>query len=136
MKKLSVIALLSVFVFLAACTREKDEDMNRDYLGTWKLDKTIEEEYHPINTLSYRDEYIGLPGDSVVIKANGIMYSYEDGDPVAEETEYELTNDSTISIDGEMYKIRKLTDTEFYLHQEEIDQAFDEKWIYQIYLKR
>ena len=81
MKQLSVAALFFVLVFLTACTREKDDDMNRDYLGTWKLDKTIEEEYHPINTLSYRDEYTGLPGDSIVIKANGKMYSYEDGDP-------------------------------------------------------
>jgi hypothetical protein len=135
MKKLPVAALFVAFVFLAACTREKD-DINTDILGTWKLDRYVDEEYHPINTLISRDEEQGLPGDSVVFKANGTVYSYQDGFPEPDETDYKFINDSTVRIEYEKYKIRKISDTEFYLHQEEIDRALDEKWIYQVYLKR
>jgi hypothetical protein len=77
-----------------------------------------------------------LPGDSVVFKANGTVYSYQDGFPEPNETDYKFINDSTVRIEYEKYKIRKISDTEFYLHQEEIDRALDEKWIYQVYLKR
>jgi hypothetical protein len=132
MKKLSVAALLLIFFF--ACRRDKIEPVIPGILGTWKIDRTVEEEYQPINTLVYRDEYIGEPGDSVVIKANGILYEYEEGDTEGEEVGYKVVNDSTIDIDDEEYKIRKLTDSSFYFHQEEIDQ--NERWIYQIYLKK
>ena len=112
------------------------EVLDKYILGKWSLVKTIEEEYHPVSTLVYHDEYIGLPGDSIVFKPNGLAYSYEDGDTQAEETEYHLLNDSTVSIEDEIYKIRKLSDTEYYFHQEEIEISFDEKWIYEVYLKR
>jgi hypothetical protein len=136
MKKLSVAALLIAIFCITACTKPKDENKNYSFLGKWMLDKTVEEEWAPINTLSYSDEYTGLAGDSIVFKANGLAYSYEDGDTEAEETEWKLINDSTIRIEFENYTIKKLTDTEFYFRQEDVDQALNEKWVYEVYLKR
>jgi hypothetical protein len=135
MKKLSVAALVFGFVFIASCTREKDPEI-RGLLGKWMLDKTIEQEWHPLDSLIYDDQYIGLAGDSVVFKANGILVQYMDGDTEPEETEYKIINDSTIRIEFETYKIRELTTNSFYLHEEDVDQALQERWIYQIYLKR
>jgi hypothetical protein len=136
MKKVSVAALLLAFIFINACTREKDEDYKPEMLGAWKLDRTVEEDYHPINTLEESNEYTGGPGDSIIFKANGLAYSYEDGSTEPEETEYKLLNDSTIRIEFETFKIRKLTSTEFNLMEDEIDHANDERWVYSIYLKR
>lgn len=136
MKRLSVSALLVLCIALSACEREKDDEViNPMILGTWKLDRWIEEDYHPIHTLTDREEYIGKPGDSVVILANKTTITYTDEGGI-EEDDYEFLNDSTIRIEYEIYKIRKLTDTEFYLHEEEVDNALDEKWVYQIHLRR
>lgn len=137
MKKLSIALLFVLLIMTGACNKEKSEDPRvRDILGKWQLDRTLEEEYKPISTLIWSDEYIGEPGDSIVFKANGLAYSYEDGDTEGEETEYKFLTDSTILIEFETYKIMKLTDTEFYIREEETDQALDEKWIYEVRLKR
>src|SRR5687768_3032790 len=109
MKELPVAALILLVSMLAACTKEKSENPRlREILGKWMLDRTLEEEYQPINTLIYSDEYIGKDGDSLVFKANGLVWSYEDGDAEGEETEYEFLDDSTMQIEFETYKIRKL----------------------------
>lgn len=136
MKKLPVAALCLTLVFIVSCQPEKPDDINFDLLGTWKLDRTVEQEYKPINTLIYDDEYVGLPGDSVIFKANGMVYQYSDGETEVEEAEYKVINDSTISIEFELYKIRRISEGEVCLYEEETDQALDERWIYAIYLKR
>ncbi len=133
MKKISVAAFLALI--LLACTREKEDDPNQPFLGAWKLDKIVEEDYHPVHTLLSRDEDLGKEGDSVIFKANGAVFTYSDEGRI-EEDEWELMTDSTLRIEYEIYKIMKLTDREFYLREEDIDQALDEKWVYELYLRR
>lgn len=135
MKRFSVTALMLLFVLLSACEREKEEVINPLILGKWMLDRTIEEDYHPIHTFTDSEEYLGKAGDSIIFLANKTTMAYEDNGE-SEESDYAFINDSTIRIEFEIFKIRKLTDTEFYLHEEEIDNAADEKWVYQIHLRR
>lgn len=137
--KRSMLAIIPLsFLLLASCQRDKDdlrEQTKIKILGKWRLDKAVEEEYKPVNTLISSDEEHGLPGDSVVFRADGIAMTYSDiyG---PEEIAYEVSNNSTIILDDENYKIGKLTDTEFYLYQEETDLSAGEKWVYKIYLIR
>ena len=135
MKRLSVSALLVLFIVLSACEREKSEVVNPQILGKWMLDRTVEEEYHPIHTLIDSEELLGKAGDSIIFMADNTVIAYTDEGEV-EENEWRLINDSTIRIEFETFKIRKLTDTEFHLHEEEVDNALDEKWVYSIYLRR
>ena len=135
MKRLSVSALLVLFIVLSACEREKSEVVNPKILGKWMLDRTVEEEYHPIHTLIDSEELLGKAGDSIIFMADNTVIAYTD-DGEVEDNEWRLINDSTIRIEFETFKIRKLTDTEFQLHEEEVDNALDEKWVYSIYLRR
>lgn len=135
MKRVSVSALLVIFIALSACDREKREVFNPMILGKWMLDRTVEEDYHPINTLTDIEEFVGKEGDSIIFLANKTTIAYTD-DGEFHEDDYAFINDSTIRIEYEIFKIRKLTDTEFYLHEEEVDNALDEKWVYKIYLRR
>ena len=135
MKRLSVSALLVLFIVLSACEREKSEVVNPQILGKWMLDRTVEEEYHPIHTLIDSEELLGKAGDSIIFMADNTVIAYTD-DGEVEDNEWRLINDSTIRIEFETFKIRKLTDTEFYLHEEEVDNTLDEKWVYSIYLRR
>lgn len=136
MKKLPLSVLLLVLIMSASCTRDDfDAAINPLMLGTWKLDKTIEEDYHPINTLLDTYEEMGLPGDSITFHANNTCTGYMDGeDPQTDE--YKMLNDSTIRIEFETYVIRELTETTLYLHQEDIDNALNEKYVYRVYMKR
>ena len=135
MKRFLVSAVLSLFIVLSACDKDKEEIVNPMVLGKWMLDRTVEEDYYPINTLTDSDEYTGKAGDSVIFLANKTTITYSDDGSVTED-DYRFINDSTIRIEYETYKIRKLTDTEFYLHEEEVDNAANEKWVYQIHLRR
>jgi hypothetical protein len=135
MKKLSLAVLMALVTVLPACTREKEQTINPKILGKWMLDRTVEEEYYPVNTMTYSEEINGKAGDSVVFLVNKIAVTYTDDGGVSED-DYEMINDSTLVIEYETYKIRKLTATEFYLHEEDVDNSANEKWIYKIYMKR
>lgn len=138
MKKIILsIITLSLFIFVS-CDRNKDdvnEQNKTKIIGKWRLDKTIDEEYKPVNTLISSDVYTGEPGDSIVFKTNGTVISYSD-QYGPEEIEYLFSDNTTIVMDDEEYKIGKLTDTELYIYQEETDLSAGEKWMYKIYLVR
>jgi hypothetical protein len=88
----------------------------------------------------YSDGEIGQAGDSVIFKSNNIAYGYSDivgtNQVDVEETPFHLINDSTINMDDEIYKIRKLTETELYLHEEEVNTATNEKYIYKLFFQK
>lgn len=137
MKRFILPVLGACLVLFVSCSRDPEiKHPNADkILGKWRLQKAVEEEYRPINTLISTDTYPGEPGDSVVFKANGVVVSYSDTDGM-DEFEYHFVNNNTISMDDEEYKIGVLTDTEFQLYEEEKDLAANEKWIYKVFLVR
>lgn len=103
--------------------------------GKWKLQRVVEEYYQPINTLIDSEETPGREGDAVEFKANGIVHVYSliDGD---DETTYEILNDTTMLIEDEMYKIRKLTSTELNLFQDYVEPGGDERYVQRVYFVR
>jgi hypothetical protein len=134
MKKI-VFPVICLVLLIASCQPDPVEPppTNRDkILGKWHLDRDYSEYYQPSTVLLDYEEYIGEPEDSVVFRKNNIMVAY----PEEEYLEYHFVNDSTISIDDEEYKIRKLTSTELYLFQEESITATDERYVIRGYLSR
>jgi hypothetical protein len=140
MKKLYVIGLcISIFI-TGGCNRNDDlKDLAATralLLGKWQLDKGIDEYYKPLNVLTEREETIGEPGDSSIFKNDNYVYSYQTRSTGVDEEiyEYTLVNDSTVIIDEEQWRIRKLTEFEMTLYQEETEN--DERDIRIGYFKR
>jgi hypothetical protein len=142
MSSLHVVNFCVLFIALASCNRVDpipSEDVVKDkLLGKWQHQRATDETYTPAGVLVSMFEEIGTPDDSAIFKSNNLIYDYRKvGNEIIEEIiEYHIVNDSTINIDEEDYKIRKLTDTELYLHQEELDTRSNELDIRRIYLVR
>ena len=138
MKKIILAMLCLSAVVLTSCQHD-DEDpfptAATKILGAWKVDRAIDEDYHPVNTLVDVEEHIGLPGDSVVFKTDGLVYTYSDVDG-KDETDYIVLDEKTIKIEDEVYEIKTLTDKELYLYLEEKDPARDTRFVQKLYFKR
>ena len=137
MKKIILMLCLPALV-LTACQKDDDDPgptAAQKILGAWKLDRDIEEDYHPINTLVDVDEIVGLPGDSVVFKTNGIVYTYSDvvGN---DQTDYIVIDEKTIKIEDEIYEIKTLTDKELFLYIDEKDPVQNTRFVQKLYFKR
>lgn len=138
-----MLSMVLVLITLAGCKKDKDKPepaAKAFLLGTWKLDKLIDETYTIMgDTLIESETEMGEAGDSVIFKSDNRFYSYVDkpGGIVDEEIyPFKFLNDSTISWDGEDYVIKTLTRTELYLHQEEIDFQNFHKDVVKMYLVR
>ena len=129
------VVCLSIFMLSACNSKDITEPTTeQQLLGTWRFQKEINEFYQPTNVLLETEEIPGEPGDSIVFKNDGKVYSYSTvyGEEV---TTYQLFNDTTIEIEDEIYKIRKLTTTELYLYNEYV-QPVDEKYVQRLYFVR
>jgi hypothetical protein len=132
MNSLHVVNFCVLFIALASCNRvdpiSSEDVVKEKLLGKWQFQRGIDESYNQAGALISYEEEIGTPGDSGIFKSNNLLYDYRTvGNNVIEEvTEYRIVNDTTINIDEEDYKIRKLTDTELYLYQEEFDGRLNE----------
>ena len=132
MNSLHVVNFCVLFIALASCNRvdpiSSEDVVKEKLLGKWQFQRGIDETYSPAGALISYEEEIGAPGDSGIFKNNNLLYDYRTvGTEVIEEvTEYRIINDTTINIDDEDYKIRKLTETELYLYQEEFDARLNE----------
>jgi hypothetical protein len=138
MKKIILAMLCLSAVVLTSCQRDDEDPLPTaatKILGAWKVDRAIDEDYHPVNTLVDVEEYIGLPGDSVVFKTDGLVYTYSDVDG-KDETDYIVLDEKTIKIEDELYEIKTLTDKELYLYLEEKDPAQDTRFVQKLYFKR
>lgn len=137
MKKLIYSVVCLSLLVLVACQKDDapEPTTQQKLLGKWQVQKVIDEYYKPVNVLLESDEVQGLPGDSVVFKADGNVYTYSPvyGDDF---TDYELLNDTTLRIEDEVYIIRKLTASELYLYNEDIDAVANEKYIQKGYFVR
>ena len=136
MKKIILMLCLPALM-LTSCQRDDDDPeptTAQKILGAWKVDRAIDEDYHPINTLVDLEEYVGLPGDSVVFKTDGLVYTYSDVDG-NDETDYIVVDDKTIKIEDELYEIKTLTDKELFLFLEEKDQTLYKRFVHKLYFK-
>ena len=142
MNSLYVVNFCVLIIALASCNRvdpiPSEDVVKEKLLGKWQYQRGTDETYTPAGVLVSLSEEIGTPDDSAIFKSNNLIYDYRKvGNEIIEEiTEYHIVNDSTINIDEEDYKIRKLTDTELYLYQEEFDARLNELDIRRLYLIR
>jgi hypothetical protein len=143
MKKVSIVAFMVLLFIAAGCQKEKSEDhpesrVNKAQLiGNWKLQKTEEEYWHPVSVLIDSDMTPGEPGDSAIFTDKLVKaYSDVNGQPDEEVYDYTWVNDSTVTFDDETFVIRKLTDTELYLHQEDVNTADNSKDVYKVFMVR
>lgn len=140
MNSLHVVIFCLLIITLASCRREdsiSNPDVTKEkLLGKWQFDRAIEESYKA-DVLISKEEEIGTPADSVIFKNDNLIYEYYKiaNEVKAEIYDYRLVNDSTLLIDDELYKIRKLTATELYVYQEEME-GVDEKYIRRGYYVR
>ena len=117
---LITVALISVAA-LTSCQKDPEENnaVRNMLIGQWKLDKIQVDVYSPIPVLDHQDIQIGTPSDSLVFKANGKVYSYLEDPLDPEIMDWHLINDSTLSVDDEIVKIRQLTGTLLHFHSDE-----------------
>ncbi|MEO8406602.1 MAG: hypothetical protein ABI480_18465 [Chitinophagaceae bacterium] len=138
MKKIVLTMLSASFVALLSCQHDPvappSDPVAARILGKWKVLRYEGDYYQPMNVLIDHDEYLGLPEDSVVFKSDHTIKSYSAFGE--EEFPYVLINDSTITMDDEPYKIRKLTATEFNLYAEETDPSTNQRYVDKIFLYR
>jgi len=130
------VVCLSLFMLAACQSKDMPEPTTQQkLLGKWRVQKEVDEYYNPIPRLLETEEILGDPGDSIVFKTDGNVYSYSPtyGDDF---TNYEILNDTTVKIEDELYMIRKLTASELYLYNEYINTAADEKYIQKLYFVR
>jgi len=135
MKKI-ILAMLCATAVLVACKRDDVSPRTADkILGTWRLQKAVDEYYQPMNTLVDKEETIGLPGDSVVFKSNNEVYTYSpvDGNDM---TTYEVLNETTLKVEDETYEIKKLTNNELYLYQDHKEPAVNTRYVQHLYFVR
>ena len=117
---LLTVALVSIAA-LTSCQKDPEENNNVKNLliGQWKLDRIQIDEYSPIPVLDHQDIQIGTASDSLVFKAYAKVYSYLEDPLDPEIMDWYLVNDSTLSVDDEIVKIRELTSTKLYFHSDE-----------------
>ena len=130
------VVCLSLFI-LAACNGKDTPEptTQQKLLGKWRVQKEIDEYYQPVTTLLETEQIDGQPGDSIVFKTDGNVYSYSPtyGDDF---TNYEVLNDTTVKIEDELYMIRKLTTTELYLYNDYVNQMGNERYVQRLYFVR
>ena len=137
MKKIILMLCLPALM-LTSCQRDDDDPeptTAQKILGAWKVDRAIDEDYRPINTLVDLEEYVGLPGDSIVFRTDGLVYTYSDVDG-KDETDYIVVDENTIKIEDEVYEIKTLTDNVLFLYLDEKDQTLNTRFVQKLYFKR
>ena len=122
MKTLFVALALVSVAALQSCQGENTPPNNvvKDkLLGKWKLERLESDIYSPATVFNHHEQYLGIASDSIVFKANGEVYNYIDDPLDPDITEWVLINDTTLSVDGEITKIRELTSTRLLLHSDD-----------------
>lgn len=125
MKKI-VIALLSSFVLLVSCKKNKVEEVvvvpvkttAQKVLGRWGITSVVLNEFY--NNLPHINTFNGTSTDYIEFKNNGkVLLNFAALGPL-DSTTYNVVNDSTLNIDGEPNKIKELTDTKFVLYTKDV----------------
>jgi hypothetical protein len=119
MKRLSLsIFIIAVLSFMSPSCKKKNDTpaapptVAQQVLGKWKVYRTVETNYFPINVQVSQDIEFGEPGDSIIFKTDNKAYTYLGG--IADDTSvYSIPNDSTLIMQGLSFKIKKINAAEF-----------------------
>lgn len=105
-------------------------------IGKWRVKRVESYYYDPIPVLDDTTLQLGLPGDSVVFKSNNVIDTYEDGDLVPDQVDYTIVNDTTLIIDGDMTRIRELTENRLFLYGDDVNHTLNERLVVHFYFYR
>jgi protein associated with RNAse G/E len=125
MKKLLFVAIASLALFCACKKKDVEPEVPvvvpktiaQKIIAKWKVTSIIENDYY--NNMSHPFSYTGVATDYFDVRADGKIYlqiSLVGKDTLA----YNLVNDSTINISGDITKIKTITDTKFEMFFKEI----------------
>lgn len=139
MRTPALVFLFSALLF-SSCQKEADESAEpkttaEKIMGKWMLVTYTEQCFKPVDQLTSSTVTEGSPGDSLIFRPGNLLFTYSDVDGNFIE-EYLITNDSTLIIEFETWKIARLTEKELHLVSEETDPALAEKTIVTAVLRR
>jgi hypothetical protein len=121
MKKLLFVAFAAIALF-SAC-KKKDvvvaKTTAEKVLGKWNLSSYVDNSYY--SSQNHLTTYTGLAGDYTDFRADGKAYSLfqNSRDTVA----YNVASDTKITVDGESYDIKTLTDNQFILYTKSLSPS-------------
>jgi hypothetical protein len=138
MKTLLITVALISITALTSCQKDREENnpVRDQLLGKWRLERIETDVYSPVNVFSYHDMQMGIATDSIVFKANGEVYNYIDDPLDPDITEWVVVNDSTISIDEDILKIRELTPTRLCLRADDTFASQNKREVSDAYFYR
>lgn len=121
MKKLLLLSLISVFVFIA-CKKDKDEELSLK--GLWTIDNLSYKEYTN-GVLTDSDTESGM-GATLDFQSNGTLVTKQGGS--TESVPYVIKSATFVEIDGELYEILNLTanSVTLYLKERYGGNSYDE----------
>jgi hypothetical protein len=141
MKTLFLALALVSIAALSSC--QKDDTPPNNILknklqGKWKLERIETDLYRPSTVFDYHDQYLGTTSDSVVFKSNGELFNYiDEPDPTDPDiSDWEIVNDTTLLIDGQVSKIRELTATRLMLHSDDTYPSQNKREVVDVYFYR
>lgn len=128
MKKVSII-LLSSFILFTSCKKNKEEEVvvvpvkttAQRVLGRWGITSVVLNDFY--NNLPHISSFNGTSTDYIEFKTNGkVLLNFVALGPL-DSTTYNVVNDTTLNIDGELNKIKELTDTKFVLYTKNVSST-------------
>jgi hypothetical protein len=127
MKKLLFIT--TAFMALFSACKKKDVEpevpipvvvtktVAQKIIAKWKITTLIENDYY--SAMSHPFTYTGVATDYFDVRTDGKIYLQVA--PVGKDTlTYSLINDSTINVNGDVTKIKTITDTKFEMYFKEV----------------
>jgi len=124
-------ALLFLFgVLFSACNDDSDSDDNMDVAtektttekiqNTWNIQTIVDVNYEgTTTTVESRDTLVSGAGNTMDFRSDNLCYAVFDGD--FDTLNYQVLNDLTIRLDGDVFTINTLSDTEFEFTYEDRD---------------
>lgn len=132
MKKSLFLALVSIFI-LVGCKKEKQESSPASLVGKWTQDSSAQKYYDNGNlVLNVRNPGIGVVYD---FQSNGNLVITVPGSTQATPTPYSIKPYSKVDLNGIIWEIRSLTNSNSILFKKDIVSSHEYVELF-IYLKR
>ncbi len=130
MKKTLFVFIVAT-LFITACKKNEPDEpapativlktTAEKVLGKWMFNSLVLNEFYS-NTL-YSDTVIGTAFEYLEFRNNGKMYANINFLGGMDTLSYAVMNDSTINIDGEINKIKELTESKFVIYDKIINST-------------
>jgi hypothetical protein len=125
MKKI-VLSLCAVVLVIVACKKDKEEAVPpvvakttaEKVLGKWGLTSIVTNSFY--SNSSHINTTNGTASDYLDFKSNGKVVINFSIAGAPDTLSYSVINDSTINMDGDINKIKEITDTKFVIYNKDV----------------